>query len=65
MVKGMEMSFYIVCPLCGARLDPDERCDCANPCDGPIIRMRRGNTVQRIDVVSFVALLKEIKEDER
>ncbi len=22
------MSYYRVCPLCGAHLDPGERCDC-------------------------------------
>lgn len=22
------MSYYTVCPLCGCRLDPGERCDC-------------------------------------
>ena len=22
------MSYFRVCPLCGAHLDPDEKCDC-------------------------------------
>ena len=22
------MSYFKTCPLCGAHLDPDERCDC-------------------------------------
>lgn len=22
------MSYYHTCPLCGAHLDPDEKCDC-------------------------------------
>ena len=25
------MSYYKVCPLCGAHLDPGECCDCAAP----------------------------------
>lgn len=25
------MSYYRTCPLCGAHLDPGERCDCAAP----------------------------------
>ena len=27
------MSYYRVCPLCGAALDPGERCDCQDTAD--------------------------------
>lgn len=27
--EGKNIGFYRICPLCGAALDPGERCDCA------------------------------------
>lgn len=30
MWEGNDMAYYYTCPLCGANLDPNEKCDCEN-----------------------------------
>lgn len=38
------MAYYRPCPLCGAALDPEERCDCRNTEKAAPVREHQGGT---------------------
>lgn len=51
MQRGKDMSYYVICPLCGAYLDPGEKCDCQEHEEAEASRI----AVQPSDAVSVTA----------
>lgn len=47
-----------ICPDCGARLDPEERCSCGDP----VFQLRISSTVELIDQATFMDILQKMKE---
>lgn len=55
------MSYYRVCPLCGAALDPGERCDCQDKEEAALgVSSTQGGMVEQVltDTVSTSSLSK-------
>lgn len=50
------MSYYRPCPVCGAALDPGERCDCQDKKEAaPMLPHRNGQKVKVIDQTTFTS----------
>jgi len=51
------MSYYRPCPVCGAALDPGERCDCQDKKEAaaPVLEHRDGQKVKVIDQTTFTS----------
>ena len=53
------MSYYHTCPLCGANLDPCEKCDCENERRAYALELIKGMTIdEKRELLAFVQLLK-------
>lgn len=48
------MAYYRICPHCGARLDPGERCECEHEkSPSPAATSREAKTNHHIQYISF------------
>ena len=48
------MSYYRVCPLCGAALDPGERCDCQDKEEAALgVSSTQGGMVEQVLTAKF------------
>ena len=48
------MSYYRVCPLCGAALDPGERCDCQDKEEATLgVSSTQGGMVEQVLTAKF------------
>lgn len=42
------MSYYRVCPICGASLDPGERCDCQDKEEAAPVLQHQNGMVEKV-----------------
>lgn len=47
------MSYYRVCPLCGAALDPGERCDCQDKEEAAPVLQHQNGRVEKVLTAKF------------
>ena len=60
------MSYYRVCPLCGAALDPGERCDCQDKEEAAPVLQHQNGRVEKVLTAKFPPpILHEKKKNAR
>ena len=42
------MSYYRVCPICSAALDPGERCDCQDKEEAALVLEHQGGSMEQV-----------------
>nr|WP_325301980.1 hypothetical protein [uncultured Dysosmobacter sp.] len=58
------MSYYKICPLCGAHLDPCEVCECKEEA-APGATNTRDGKAEQIDTAVSASIVTESKEDRK
>lgn len=52
-----------VCPVCGASLDPGERCDCQKEITAPVLQHRSGKVENGLPTNFSIAILQKFVND--
>ena len=52
-----------VCPVCGASLDPGERCDCQKEKTAPVVQHRSGKVENGVTANFSIAILQKFVTD--
>lgn len=52
-----------VCPVCGASLDPGERCDCQKEKTAPVLQHRSGKMENGLTANVSIAILQKFVND--
>lgn len=52
-----------VCPVCGASLDPGERCDCQKEKTAPVLQHRSGKVESGVTANFSISILHEYLEE--
>lgn len=52
-----------VCPVCGASLDPGERCDCQKEKTAPVLQHRSGKVENGVTANFSISILHEYLEE--
>lgn len=56
------MSYYRICPKCGAALDPGEKCDCEPRTESDILREEITRLIKTADVRELRAMYGFLRE---